>query len=283
MEKLTLSGLTIEGYAQGGWRTSIHCHEASSTFDMGVLLPILSSNYFVTHAHHDHINAIHSIVARRILQGVRGTKLHIYVPQAIQKDVESSLASMDVLYGSRRAQWYKHVSVQGVEYGHSVPMGQNASMRCLKTYHIEDRACGWSFEKDVKKLKPSFHGLSGPEIAALRSSGVEITDNHVSVLLVVPGDTTIDFLINTEQAKKCKVLLHEVTYWDDQSSPHQCREYGHTHVDEMIEHCEKFEGEALVLVHRSMRYSRQEIESIVARRFPESIRSRIHIFDGGDI
>jgi ribonuclease Z len=111
---------------------------------------------------------------------------------------------------------------------------------------------------------------------------VQVTDEVMSTVLVVPGDTKIEFLLRCEQARKAKVLTHEVTYWDDQSSPEKCRAYGHTHVDEMIEHCDKFEGEALVLVHRSMKYKRAEVEEIIKRRFPSAMLPKIHVFDGGD-
>jgi ribonuclease Z len=49
-------------------------------------------------------------------------------------------------------------------------------------------------------------------------------------------------------------------------------------VDEVIEHAEKFEGEALVLVHRSLRHSFAQAEKIVRERFPASVRDKVHVF-----
>lgn len=153
----------------------------------------------------------------------------------------------------------------------------------VKTYHGKAPSIGWAVEQTTQKLKPEYLGLPGPEIGKMRREGVEVTEGRTRTVLAFPGDTKIDFLRYEEKARKAKVLVHEVTVWDrGYSDPRDTRNYGHTHVDEMIESCEMFEGEALVLVHRSMKYPRSEIEGIVQSRFPRSMVPKIHIFDGGD-
>jgi ribonuclease Z len=155
-------------------------------------------------------------------------------------------------------------------------------VRALQTWH-RGPSIGWAVEQTTRKLKPEFKGLEGAEIGRLRQSGVEITDDRVSTMLCVPGDTTIEFLLNQEQARKAKVLVHEVTVWDEgMNHVMGCREFGHTHVNEIIEHFDKFEGEVLVLCHRSMRYSRRDIEEIAQARFSPAMLEKIRIFDGGD-
>ena len=85
-------------------------------------------------------------------------------------------------------------------------------------------------------------------------------------------------LIDGTNALACKVLVHEVTAWDQRRGVEDTRAWGHTHVDEVIARAEQFEGEALVLVHRSPRHSRSQIEEILATRFPASVRSKVHVF-----
>ena len=77
---------------------------------------------------------------------------------------------------------------------------------------------------------------------------------------------------------RARVLVHEVTAWDDRRSVEEIRKWGHTHVEEMIPMAERFEGEALVLVHRSLRHSAQQAREIVAARFPASVKDRVHVF-----
>lgn len=277
MEKINVAGVTLEGFAQGGWRTAIHCPEAKCVFDMGAVLPVTVGHYFLTHGHPDHAGALQHVVARRSLQDAGAAKIH--VPAKIADAVRGVVEGADVLYGGRRGT--SKVEVVPTEVGDLVHLKRGIAVRAVRTFH-DAPACGWAVEQTTRKLKPEFHGREGDEIRRLRLDGVQITDDVTSTMLVVPGDTKIEFLLRCEQARKAKVLTHEVTYWDDQSSPEKCRAYGHTHVDEMIEHCEKFEGDALVLVHRSLKYKRSEVEEIVRRRFPPAMLPKIHVFDGGD-
>lgn len=279
MEKLNVAGVTLEGFAQGGWRTSIHCPEVGAIFDAGTVLPTIADRYFVTHGHPDHSGALPSIVARRSVMEVKKT-LQIYMPATLAPSMQDALDAMGKLFGNRRGAL--NAQVNGVQIGDVVHIRKGLKVRVLPTYHGAP-SCGWAVEQTTSKLKAKFHGLEGKEIAKLRQGGTEITDDVTGTLLVVPGDTTIEFLLREEQARKAKVLVHEVTVWDDSySTVEGTRRYGHTHVNEMIEHCDKFEGEALVLVHRSMKYSRSLIEETLQRRFPAAMLPKIHLFDGGD-
>lgn len=277
MEKLNLHGVTLQGYAQGGWRTSIHVAEYGVIFDAGTALPMSCDRYLITHGHPDHAGALPSIVARRSIQEAGDT--HIYVPQGIAKPLGQALSGMHKVFGGRRALGDK---IHGLSVGDAVPLQKGVRAQALRTYHGVP-SVGYAIIRETKKLKQEFHGKPGQELAALKQQGIEIHEERETTDLVVPGDTKIDFLLKEEHARKAKVLLHEVTVWDSQySSPAKTRRYGHTHVDEMIEHCEKFEGEALVLVHRSMKHTRREIEGILKKRFPASVLPKIHLFDGGD-
>jgi len=277
MEVLNISGVTLQGYAQGGWRTSIHVPEFDATFDAGTALPISCGRYFITHGHPDHAGAIPSIIARRSQQQAGDTE--VFVPTAIARHLQTALGGMHRVFGGRRPLGER---VMGVQPGDTVPLRPGVDVRVLRTYHGVP-SVGYALVSNTKKLKPEFHGLSGPEIVKVKQQGVEITEQQRRVDLCIPGDTKIDFFLKTDEARKAKVLVHEVTVWDREiSTVSKTRQHGHTHVDEMIEHCEKFEGEALVLCHRSMKHSRKEIEKILKTRFPAQMLPKIHIFDGGD-
>lgn len=277
MEKLNISGVTLQGYAQGGWRTSIHVAEYGVIFDAGTALPVSCDRYLITHGHPDHAGALPSIVARRSIQEAGDT--HIYVPQGISRPLRQAMSGMHQVFGGRRA---LGDVIHPLKVGDTIPLAKGVRAEALRTYHGVP-SVGYAIVRETKKLKPEFHGLPGRELADLKRQGTVIEEVQEATDLVVPGDTKIDFLVKEERARKAKVLLHEVTVWDSQySSPAKTRRYGHTHVDEMIEHCDKFEGEALVLVHRSMKHSRKEIEGILKKRFPSSMLPKIHLFDGGD-
>jgi len=278
MEKLNVSGVTLQGFAQGGWRTSIHCPEVGAIFDAGTVLPVNADRYFITHGHPDHSGALPSIVARRSIMETK-KPLQVYLPAAIAPHMQAAIDAMDNLFGGRRS---LNTVINPMHHGDEVLIRKGLKVKALRTYHGVP-SVGWAVEQTTSKLKAEFQGLEGQEIGRLRREGTEVTDDVTGTMLVVPGDTKIDFLLREEHARKAKVLVHEVTYWDNTlSSVEGCRRYGHVHVDEMIEHCDKFEGEALVLVHRSMKYPRSQVEQILKDRFPKAMLPKIHIFDGGD-
>lgn len=280
MEKLTVAGVTLQGFAQGGVKTSIYCPEVRAVFDAGCVLPGVNvDRYFITHSHPDHIMALPHIVGKRSTRNAK-KDLYIYVPEPILAMVRSVLETMGLLFGDRSAD--ATLKIIGVKPGDAVELGGGYTAQVLETAH-RGPSVGYVVEHTTRKLKPEFVGLEGREIGRLRKEGTEVTDAKTAPILAIPGDTQIEFLLNQELARKAKVLVHEVTVWDEgMNNVEGCRGFGHTHIAEMVEHCEKFEGEALVLCHRSMRYTRAEIEEIAKRRFPAAMLDRIHFFDGGD-
>lgn len=295
MQELNVHGVTLKGVAQGGIRTCITVPEIGAVFDIGSLpASIKYDKIFVTHGHTDHTGALTQYVARREINQL--SPPDIYAPAGhVAKTMRQILdlwSSMNNPSG-KGYRSYK-ANIHDVHHGDEFDcLGKKYTMRALPTYHVGD-SNGWCVVHNSKRLKQEFVGLEGSEIAKLVRSGIEISDKASYPLLCVPGDTKIEFLLNHEEARKCKVLVHEVTFWSSSNktirkrgkdivvSVEGCRRRGHTHIDEMAEHCEKFEGDALVFCHRSMRYGRKEIEDIVKKRMPSSMLSKIHIFDGGD-
>lgn len=276
-EILELPGITLVGFAQGGICTSIYVRELKCAFDAGIVLPMVDSfeKYFITHFHPDHCGALPTILARRTTKRA-GESIIVHVPNEKVEELSSVFSIMENLYGDRSVYPGKII---GHHHGDIINIGNGYSVKALKTYHGV-ASCGWSVSHTVKKLKDEFIGKSTEEIIQAKNAGIEITNDTESLILTIPGDTMIEFLERIPEAQECKILVHEVTHWDDTVSVEESRSRGHTHVDNMIEHCEKFKGDHLVLVHRSMKYSRSFIEKVVKERFPSSMIPKIHCFDG---
>ena len=280
MEKISIGGVTLHGFAQGGCQTVFYVPEIRAVFDAGAVPTANVDHIFLSHGHADHTAALPYIVSRRSIQRDKKT-LNVYLPAEISEPMERLLGAMNEVQEDNEdheARVQLHPAKSGAVFG----LKRGVVVHAMETWH-RGPALGWGVDRTTSKLKAEFVGMEGSEIGRLRREGVQVTDDVTSTLLVVSGDTRIDFLLEHERARKAKVLIHEVTVWEmDDTNIEGARHYGHTHVSEMAEHCEKFEGDFLILTHRSMKYARAAAEEILRQRFPASMLDKILLFDGGD-
>lgn len=272
LDELKVAGLTLRGITRGGVETCLMVPELGVMFDVGMCPPgsLRYDTILVSHGHADHLGGIAYLVSQRNL--ARAPPPAVHLPREIVEPLTQIFRGWATIEGFD-LNW----RLFGHEPGDHVPLGRDLSATCLRTVHRVP-SLAWLVERVSNRLRPEFVGMSGPDIADLRRRGVAITDEHREPLLCVSGDTQIDFLLREELPLRTRVLVHEVTSWTAERDVAQTRRWGHTHLDEMIEVSERFTGDALVLVHRSMRHTRREAEQLVRERFPAGVRERVHVF-----
>jgi ribonuclease Z len=271
-DELLLSGLRLQGIAEGGVETNLRVPELKLMFDFGMCPPqaLGFRRALVSHGHADHLGGIHYYISQRGMMKLPPAVIHL--PAEIAGPVEAMLQTWSKIEG-----FDYHYELRPAEPGVRYEVGRKLTATAIRTHHRVP-SLAWVIERTTRRLLDEYRGLSGDEIADLRERGETITHEVVTPILCVSGDTTIDAFLNNELMRRCKVLVHECTAWDQQRDVESTRAYGHTHVDELIEHAEKFEGEALVLVHRSLRHSRRFAERVVRERFPASMRDKVFVF-----
>ena len=272
LTELSVGGLTLRGVAAGGVETCLMVRELGLMFDVGRCPPGATGygRLLSSHGHADHLGAVAYWVSQRHLMRQPAPTIHF------PAEIEAPLRTI--------FECWREIEDFGLECtlsptrpGDAFDVGKGHRVRALRTVHRVP-SLAYLVERETHKLKPELEGLPGKEIKARKERGEAITDPHVTPLLCVTGDTQIEFVLDHPEIWKAKVLVHEVTSWDDRRDVGATRKWGHTHVDEMIAHAEKFEGEALVLVHRSLRHSVRQAEGVVRERFPASVRDKIHVF-----
>lgn len=273
-DQLKVAGLTLEGVAQGGVQTSIRVPELKLLFDVGRggggMLKY--DQVLLSHGHQDHAGGLPYIISQRGMMG-KGP-LQVHLPEELAPPLRRILDAWSEIEGFE-LQYELHPHAPGDVF----ELQRDLEARAIRTVHRVP-SLAYLVSRVTQKLKAEFQGRPGSEIGALKAEGVDITEAQRTPLICVTGDTQIEFLLDNDEARKAQILVHEVTAWDARRSVAQIREWGHTHVEEMIAHAEKFEGEALVLVHRSLRHDKRFAEQIVRERFPASVRDRVHVFGG---
>jgi ribonuclease Z len=272
LSELKVAGLTLRGVTVGGIMTCLMCPEIGVMFDVGPQLPgqMKYDTILVSHGHQDHLGGLPYLVSQRKMH--KTTPLRVHLPQEVQAPLRTIIEAW-----SQIEDFQLEVDLQGHMPGATVELAKSHRATAVRSVHRVP-SLAWIVERVSRRLRPEYAERAGEDLAQLRRDGVEITEPHVEPVLCVTGDTQIELFVDRPEIRRARVLVHEVTGWDDRRNVEQVRKWGHTHVDELIEHVEKFEGDALVLVHRSPRHSRAQAERVVAERFPASVRERVHVF-----
>jgi ribonuclease Z len=270
--ELRVAGLTLRGVSVGGTKTCLQVPEVGVMFDVApdVHGQMRYDTILVSHGHQDHLGGLPYLVSQRHM--VKGGPPAVHVPREIHDPLER------IFQGWREIEDFAlQVKIVPHDPGDRVRIDAQHEAVCVRSVHRVP-SLAWIVERTSHRLLPAYEGRPGPELAELRKAGTRITEPHTEPLLCVTGDTQIELFHREPIVRRARVLVYEVTGWDERRSAEDVRKWGHTHVDEMIACCEAFEGDALVLVHRSPRHSRRQAESIVRERFPAAVRSKVHVF-----
>ncbi|XP_010416325.1 PREDICTED: nuclear ribonuclease Z [Camelina sativa] len=275
-EAMQIEGYPIEGLSIGGHETCIIFPSLRIAFDIGRCphRAISQDFLFISHSHMDHIGGLPMYVATRGLYKMKPPT--IIVPKSIKETVESLFEVHRKLDSSE----LKH-NLVGLDIGEEFIIRKDLKVKAFKTYHVI-QSQGYVVYSTKYKLKQEYIGLSGNEIKNLKVSGVEITNSITTPEVAFTGDTTSDFVVdeNNDDVLKAKVLVMESTFLDDSVSVEHARDYGHIHLSEIVNHAEKFENKAILLIHFSARYTVKEIEDAVSA-LPPPLEGRVFALTRG--
>lgn len=264
--------ITIEGYSRAAVQTYWRVPELKLGFDLGVQ-PwsfMTTPNWFVSHAHLDHIAALPVLVARRRMMKMEPPT--IYLPTEAVDGVNMLLRAFQRLDRGRMP-----VKLVGVEPGDEISLSRELVVKAFATRHTIP-SLGFLVWERRKKLKPEYHDLSGEQIRDLRLSGVEVSAEIRIPKVAYMGDTAPAGLDAFPDAYRAQVLIMEMTFVAPNERASVIHKYGHTHLDDIIARADRFENEVIVASHYSTRLHPDHIQRIVDRRLPESLRSRLKVW-----
>jgi len=268
---IQLGGLAIRAISVGGLETCIELPGHKLAFDIGrcprtaVALPTI----LFTHAHVDHMGGAVFHCATRGLMGMK--------PPTYLMPEENVVAFGDMLDAWRRLDRSDLAcEIIGMKPGARHRVGRDIEARPFRAIHRVP-TLGYGLWKTTRRLRPELQGLPGTEIRDRRLAGEEVTIAVETPILAFTGDTCIDVVEREEVVRTAKVLVMEVTFFDDRVSVENARDKGHIHLDEVLDRAELFDNEHILFTHQSARYTHREAEEICARRLPEGLRERVTV------
>ena len=246
---LAHKGLTVEGYSRAAVQSCWRIPELKLGFDLGAQ-PwgfMATQTWFVSHTHLDHIAALPVYVARRRMMKMEPPT--IYLPETAIEPVEKLL--------------------RAVSREHVVTVSATCHTLPSVGFVVWDRR---------RKLKHEYQGLPGERIRDLRLSGVDVTHEIRAPLVAYLGDSSPEGLDRCPAMFEAMILITELTFVAHNHRKDRIHKYGHMHLDDLLARRERFHNEVVIATHFSTRYTDDRIRRILAKRLPDMLEGRLHIW-----
>jgi ribonuclease Z len=260
---------TVRGVSVGGIYTALSVPELRILFDVGVAARSFADldQIFLSHAHADHIGALVALLGIRGLSKKAPPK--VFLPAEVVQDVQAALQNMTKLQRYELA-----IDPVPMFPGDEFQIRKDLWVRAFRTFHPVP-SLGYLFVRKVDKLKAEYRLLSGLEIQTRRRAGEDLFDLVEHLDLAYATDTLAKVLDQHPFLYDARVLILECSFLDERKSLQASQAGCHIHLDELLERAERFNNEALVLMHFSQLYSPGEVHRVLKARCPAALYERI--------
>jgi len=259
------------GYSMAGISTSIVFPDADCCFDVAQGLPfqVPVNNILLTHGHMDHASGLPYLVGQKAMMGQLPP--NVYMPEPLLRPMRQLMRLWEEIDGHSYQYQFRSANL-GEEHRLKAPY----FFKAVPSFH-RIAAQGYVVYARKKRLKPEYRNLDSWTLGDLRKKNVEIDEQIDEPVVAFSGDTKIEFL-DTPDVRAARVLVLEVTYWDNEKSVENARTWGHIHLNELLERLEQISSEKIVLIHASARYSSSYLREIIDARVPEHFKHRVELF-----
>lgn len=266
-----LAGVPLVGFSLAGEETVIAAPEHGVCFDVGrAPREIISiDNVCLSHGHMDHAAGIAYYFSQRHFIGNSPGRVivHRCLAQAIQRlmdvwsDIEGHHSPSEII---------------GVEPLEDVPLRRGLLVRPFQVNHAAG-ALGYTLIETRHKLKAEFQGKSGPELVALKKSGVSIEDAIEIPLITYTGDTALGRFLDLDFVRHSRALLIECTFFD-RDHVERARAGRHLHVDDLPQALAAIPDAQVGLIHVTRRTDMRTAKKVLSGLLSPSDRERVSFF-----
>ena len=267
--RLGLNQLHVIGYSVAGEETVCQIPELNVCFDIGrcPYFALTSDIVCLTHGHMDHIAGLPYYLSQRYFQGMKpGTVL---LPQELAPAVDRLLRTWrDV---ERQGTPYKLVPMAA---GQTHEVRRDFVIRAFATHH-GGASLGYSLVSVREKLKAEYMGTPGPQLAAMRKSGVEIQYRVEVPLVTFLGDTASGPVFEQPDVVNAEVLITEVTFFEPDHK-NKAKHGRHLHVDHFVDLIADLKNQHIVITHVSRRTGIRKARHLLRKRVGDERMKSIH-------
>jgi ribonuclease Z len=272
LRTLSHKGLTIEGYSRAAVQSYWRIPELKIGFDLGGQ-PwgfMATGTWFLSHTHLDHIAALPVYVARRRMMKMEPPD--IYLPESAIEPVGRLLRAVSRLDRGRLP-----CRLLPARPGDEIELSREHVVTVSSTCHTIP-SVGFVVWDRRRKLKHEYQGLPGDNIRDLRLSGVDVTHEIRAPLVAYLGDSSPEGLDRCPAMYEAMILITEMTFVARSHRRDKIHKYGHIHLDDILERRDRFRNEVIVASHYSTRYTDERIQRIIAKRVPDMLDGRLHVW-----
>jgi ribonuclease Z len=267
--RIGLGAYHVVGYSVAGEETVIQIPELNVCFDIGRSPHFALTSDFVclSHGHMDHLAGLPYYLSQRYFQGMKaGT---VFLPREIEKPVDAMLKCWrDV---ERQGTPYKLIPMSA---GQLFEIRRDFGVKAVATHH-GGPSLGYVLISIREKLKPEYMGVPGPELAAMRKSGVEIQYRIEVPLIAFLGDTAAGKVFDDPDVQNAEILLTECTFFDSDHK-NKAKAGRHLHVDQFAEILPKLKNKHIVVGHVTRRTGVRRAQRLLRKRVGEERMTNVH-------
>ncbi|RCK78448.1 MAG: Ribonuclease Z [Candidatus Ozemobacter sibiricus] len=259
----------LRGFSRALFSTWLYHRRFNLLFDAGegISTSLLNRVFgirkvFLSHGHADHIAGLINLVnIRNLGAGDQTTDLEIYYPQgnALVEVVKNYLAQT-------QSELSFSLIWRPLEAGQMVALDDRRGktfLRTFRTQHSQKQlSLGFNILEARSRLRPEFATLSQAEInQAIWTHGKErVVEPFEQIIFTYGGDSRP---LPVGAITESLFLCHECTYLkreDDERNFHQ-----HSILEEVLEVAAAARVKTLLLFHLSLRYTQEEVRSLVGQ------------------
>ena len=273
----------VVGYSVAGEETVAQVPEMNVCFDIGraPYFALTSDFVCISHGHMDHLAGLAYYLSQRYFQGMKpGT---ILLPREMERSVDTMLKC------------WRDVERQGTPYklipmspGQMYEVRRDFGIRAFATHH-GGSSLGYALVSIREKLKPEYLEKSGPELAEMKKSGVEIQYRLEVPTVAFLGDTSAGPVFTDPDVVNAETLITECTFFDADHKT-KAKAGRHLHVDEFARILPTLKNKNIVIGHVSRRTGVGRAKRILKKLVGEEQMSRVHFLmdfegavDAGDV